>query len=155
MTLYSESQQSNIEAYINAQPEARQSPLRQLLETIKKALPEGFELQMQYNMIGFVVPKTLYPKGYHCTPEEPLPFMHIANQKHFIAVYHMGIYANPELLEWFMSSYEALSIGKLDMGKSCIRFKKMDKIPYDLIGELASKISPEGYVALYEQAFRK
>lgn len=155
MINYVKGHETFIEEYIEAQDTGRQEAINQLVRTIKDHLPEGFEIQMQYNMIGFVVPKTLYPKGYHCAPEEPLPFMHIANQKHFIAVYHMGIYANPELLEWFVSSYEALSIGKLDMGKSCIRFKKIDKIPYDLIGELASKISPESFVELYEKAFRK
>lgn len=155
MIIYASGQEALINQYIMAQAPERQGALNQLLQTISSKLPPGFELQMQYNMMGFVVPKSLYPKGYHCAPEEPLPFMHIANQKHFIAVYHMGIYANPELLEWFVSSYEALNIGKLDMGKSCIRFKKMDKIPYDLIGELATKISPESYIELYERAFRK
>lgn len=144
-----------IEQYVLEQPLERQTALRKLLEVISNHLPEGFEMQMQYKMIGFVVPKTIYPKGYHCTPEEPLPFMHIANQKNFIAVYHMGIYADLGLLDWFVKSFEALNIGKLDMGKSCIRFKKMEKIPYDLIAELAGKMSPKAYIALYENNFIK
>lgn len=151
---YTKGHEVLIEQYVMAQAIERQSALTQLVQTFRAQMPDGFELQMQYGMIGFVVPKALYPKGYHCKPEEPLPFMHIASQKNFIAVYHMGLYANPELLKWFVKRYEALMIGKLDMGKSCIRFKKMDKIPFELLGELAAKLSPEDYVILYERSFR-
>jgi hypothetical protein len=106
-------------------------------------------------MLCYVVPFSLYPSGYHCDPKLPLPFFSLASQKNFIALYHMGIYANPELLEWFVSEYPKHSKQKLDMGKSCIRFKKMDQIPYDLIAELLTKISPEEWIEIYEKAFKR
>jgi hypothetical protein len=106
-------------------------------------------------MIGFVVPHEIYPNGYHCDPKLPLPFANIASQKNFIGFYHMGIYANPELLEWFVKEYPKHSDTKLDMGKSCVRFKKMDKIPYDLIGKLMRKMSVDNWIKLYEQNIKK
>ncbi|PZQ85019.1 MAG: hypothetical protein DI548_09085, partial [Flavobacterium johnsoniae] len=85
----------------------------------------------------------------------PLPFLSLASQKNFIALYHMGIYADPKLLDWFVNEYPKHSKLKLDMGKSCIRLKKMDQIPYELLGELFGKISPEKWIEMYEGAFRK
>lgn len=128
----------------------RQAAFEKLKQTIDDHLPEGFEETIQSGMISYVVPHSIYPKGYHVNPKEPLPFLALANQKGYIALYHMGIYADKSLLDWFGRAYEALNIGKLDMGKSCIRFKKMEKIPYDLIGELCSKLSVENYINLYE-----
>lgn len=113
-------------------------------------LPIGYEEIIQYGMIGYVVPHAIYPEGYNVNPKEPLPFIGLGNQKAYISLYHMGIYADRLLLEWFVKSYEELNIGKLDMGKSCIRFKKIDKIPLELIGELCSKMSVESYVSIYE-----
>jgi hypothetical protein len=113
-------------------------------------LPKGFEEQMSYGMLGYVVPHSIYPEGYHCNPKLPLPFMNIASQKNFIALYHMGIYAIPELLEWFTSEYPKHSSQKLDIGKSCIRFKKLDQIPFDLIAELAGKMTVEDWINCYE-----
>lgn len=139
-----------IEAYLQGVEAQRLLALRTLMSTIETHLPEGFEGQFQYKMIGYVVPKTLYPAGYHCAPEEPLPFLHVANQKNFIALYHMGIYMDNSLLQWFQEAYANLNIGKLDMGKSCIRFKKVDKIPYELIGQLCEKMTPDMYIARYE-----
>lgn len=110
---------------------------------------------MSYGMIGYVVPHSLYPDGYHCTPALPLPFMNIANQKNFIAFYHMGIYAEPELLKWFVDEYNALGLRKLDMGKSCMRFKKWEEIPFDLIGKLVAKRSPEDWIKVYEANYKK
>lgn len=136
-------------------PEERRKIIEALRKVIKQNLPKGFEEQMNYGMIGYVVPHTLYPGGYHCKPSDPLPFMNIASQKNFIAIYHMGMYADPSLLKWFTEAYAQRVKGKLDMGKSCIRFKKPDQIPVDLIGELASKMSPQQWIQLYEQAFRK
>ena len=115
----------------------------------------GFEEVMSYGMIGYVVPHSLYPDGYHCTPALPLPFMNIANQKNFIAFYHMGIYAEPELLEWFLSEYKAFNLRKLDMGKSCMRFKKWEEIPFELIDQLVARRSPEDWIAIYESQFKK
>lgn len=143
------------EDYINQLPEDRKEPIKKLRAVIKKNIPKGFEEMISYGMIGYVVPHTLYPKGYHCTPELPLPFMNIASQKNFIAVYHMGAYAKKELIDWFVSEYPKHCKRKLDMGKSCIRFKNIDDIPYALIGELASKMTVKEWITIYEQAFVK
>lgn len=144
-----------INAYIDALDADRAAVVLKLFNTIKKALPKGFEATISYGMIGFVVPFDLYPKGYHCKPSLQLPFINLASQKNFVAIYHMGIYAKPDLMDWFVKSYASLGIGKLDMGKSCIRFKKMESIPYDLIAELCSKMSPQDWITCYESAFIK
>ncbi len=146
---------NNIADYIQSLPEERQEAIIALQKVIRENLPKGFEEMMNYGMIGFVVPHKLYPSGYHCDPKLPLPFINLASQKNFLALYHMGIYADSELYDWFISEYPKHSKQKLDIGKSCIRFKKMEQIPYQLIGELASKISPQHWIELYEQAFRK
>lgn len=143
-------QYSTPEDYIAMQPIERQVALEQLRQVIQANLPEGYQETIQYGMIGYVVPHTLYSKGYHVNPKEPLPFIALANQKGYIAFYHLGIYADQSLLEWFVKSYEALNIGKLDMGKSCIRFKKIDKLPLELVGELCSKLTVEAYIQMYE-----
>lgn len=146
----------NTEAEILANlPEDRKEPFTKLHETILKNLPKGFEPGISYGMIGYVVPHTLYPAGYHCKPSEPLPFASLASQKASINFYHMGIYAKPELLEWFVTQYPKHSSQKLDMGKSCIRFKKPEHIPYDLIGELMTKMSVEEWINLYESNLKK
>ena len=118
--------------------------------TLSQHLPEGFTERMSYGMIGYVVPHSLYPKGYHVDPKLPLPFINLASQKNYIALYHMGLYSNQEVLDWFTGAWKEQVPYKLDMGKSCIRFKKMDNVPYDLIGELAGRISPRDWIALYE-----
>jgi len=142
------------EEYINQLPEERQDSFNKLRNTIIKHLPLGFEERMSYGMIGYVVPKSLYPAGYHCDPKLPLPFVNIASQKNFIALYHMGIYTDPELLQWFQSEYAQQCKYKLDMGKNCVRFKKMDDIPFDLIAELMEKMTPEDWINRYESAFK-
>lgn len=139
------------EEYIINQSVERQDALNHLRAVIKANLPNGFEETIQYNMVGYVVPHSIYPKGYHVNPKEPLPFLAFANQKGFIALYHIGIYADKNLQEWFEKSYSLLGIGKLDMGKSCIRFKNISKIPYELIGELCTKISVDEYIEIYEK----
>ena len=141
--------------YVEKVPEERRPSFERLRETVLDHLPAGFEEVMSYGMIGYVVPHSLYPDGYHCTPALPLPFMNIANQKNFIAFYHMGIYAEPELLEWFLSEYKALNLRKLDMGKSCMRFKKWEEIPFELIGQLVAKRSPQDWIAVYESQLKK
>ena len=141
--------------YIDQLPEERKEPMKKLRAIIKKNLPKGFEECINYNMIGYVVPHETYPNGYHCNPKLPLPFMNIASQKNFIAVYHSGIYAKKELLDWFVNEYAKHAKRKLDMGKSCIRFKKMDDIPFDLIGELATKLTPKQWIDIYESAVKK
>jgi uncharacterized protein YdhG (YjbR/CyaY superfamily) len=143
-------QAASPDEYIEKIPEDRKVAMSKLRSVIKDNLPAGFKETMSYGMIGYVVPHSLYPAGYHCTPELPLPFMNIASQKNFIAVYHMGIYANKELLAWFVSEYPKHSNLKLDMGKSCIRFKKPEQIPFELIAELASKMTCDEWIAIYE-----
>lgn len=139
------------EAYINELPEDRKLVIEKLRKTILENLPEGFEETMSYGMIGYVVPHSIYPRGYHCNPKEPLPCMSIASQKHFVAVYHMGVYANKDLLDWFVQEYTKQMKTKLDMGKSCIRFKKMNQIPYELIGELCRKITLEQWISMFSE----
>ena len=139
------------DTYIAALPEERQIAIQKLRDCLKKNLPEGFEETMSYGMIGYVVPHTLYPNGYHVNPKLPLPFINIASQKNYIALYHMGIYADPKLLDWFTSEYPKHVATKLDMGKSCVRFKKVERIPFDLITELATKMKPEEWITLYEK----
>ena len=141
--------------YIAQIPEERKKPMQKLRKTILKNIPKGFEETMNYGMIGYVVPHTLYPDGYHCDPKLPLPFMNIASQKNFIAVYHSGVYADKKMLDWFTSEFPKHSSRKLDMGKSCIRFKNIDEIPYDLIGELASKIEVREWIDMYESKVKK
>lgn len=135
------------------QPEDRIEPFNKLHEVIVKNLPEGFEPGISYGGLGYVIPHKLYPAGYHCKPSEPLPFAGIASQKNSINFYHMGIYADPKLLDWFVNEYPKHSKQKLDMGKSCIRFKKFEEIPYKLIGELMKKITAQEWIKKYELAF--
>ena len=143
-----QSKASTVEEYLNELPEDRIAAMLQLQKTIKKNLPKGFSEEMNYGMLGYVVPHKLYPAGYHCDPKLPLPFL-------AIAIYHMGIYADPKLHDWFINAYAELNIGKLDMGKSCIRFKNPAKIPFDLIGQLVSKMSPQQWIAMYESNYKK
>jgi hypothetical protein len=141
--------------YLELIPDDRKSAMNRLRQTILDNLPEGFEETMSYGMIGYVVPHTLYPAGYHCDPKLPLPFLAIASQKHFIAFYHMAIYADKSLHDWFTSELSKLSKLKLNMGKSCTRFKKPDDIPFNLIGQLVQKISVEKWIEMYEAVIKK
>ena len=143
------------EEYINQVPEERQETLKNLQQTINKNLPEGFEEGIQYGMIGYYVPHSKYRDGYHCKPTEPLPFMSFASQKNSVNLYHMGIYAIPEIHDWFVNEYPKHCKRKLDMGKSCIRFKKMEEIPFDLIAELCKKITVEEWINVYETNIKK
>ena len=117
---------NNILEYKKNVPEDKKDVFDKLMKTIRENIPKGFSEELSYGIPAWVVPHSLYPKGYHCSPELPLPFVSIASQKNFIALYHMGIYATPELLDWFMKEYPKHSKRKLDMGKSCIRFKEME-----------------------------
>lgn len=141
--------------YVELIPEDRKPVINRLRKIIHDNLPKGFEEIMNYGMIGYVVPHSLYPAGYHCDPKLPLPFLAIASQKNFIAVYHMAVYADKDLYDWFITEYSKFSKTKPDMGKSCMRFKKPDDIPFELIGKLVQKISPEKWIAMYEENFRK
>jgi hypothetical protein len=139
--------------YMNELPEDRKPIMQALREAILTNLPEGFQEIMQYGMLSYVVPHSIYPSGYHCTPKLPLPFLSLASQKNFIAVYHMGMYAENSILEWFTAEYPKHSKSKLDMGKSCIRFKKITDIPVALIGELASKMTVQEWITVYEKNY--
>lgn len=150
-----QSQARNVSEYLEEVPNERKESFSQLRKTIVVNLPEGFQEEMSYGMIGYVVPHRLYPAGYHCSPNLPLPFVNLASQKNYIALYHMGLYANPEILAWFVKEHPNHSQAKLDMGKSCIRFKKPEQIPFDLIGELMKKISVEDWIKCYEKTIKK
>ena len=144
------SEETTPDKYIASLPADRKEAMTKLRNEILKNLPKGFEERMTYGMIGYVVPHSIYPDGYHCDPKLPLGFANFASQKNFIAFYHMGIYANQELLKWFKTEYPKHTDAKLDMGKSCIRFKNPDKIPYKLFGELMKKISVKDWIRMYE-----
>lgn len=146
---------TKVSEYLTEISEERQQAFNKLRQTILKNIPKGFEECMIYGMVGYVVPHSIYPKGYHCDPKLPLSFTSIASQKNFIALYHMGIYMNPKLLEWFTSEFLKHSKHKLDIGKSCIRFKKWGAIPFALIGELMTKISVQDYITDYESLLKK
>ena len=141
--------------YIENLPEDKREVIKKLRQTILENLPEGFAETISYKMLGYVVPHSLYPSGYHCNPNEPLPFISIAAQKSHYAIYHMGLYADPDLMGWFETEYSKISNKKLDKGKSCLRFKKVDDIPFELIGELTRKITPNQWIENYEAKIRK
>ncbi|MDX1418321.1 MAG: DUF1801 domain-containing protein [Rubricoccaceae bacterium] len=143
------------DAYLEALPPERQDAVRRLLDTLRHHLPEGFEETMAYGMPAFVVPHSRYPDGYHCDPEQPLPFVSVANQKGHVGLYHMGIYADPDLLDWFQTEWPNHVPTKLDMGKACIRFKRMDRIPYDLVAQLAERVTPDDWIERYEAAVKR
>ncbi len=145
---------STPEEYISALSKERKQAMTDLRMVIKKNLPKGFVEVISYGMISYVVPHSLYPQGYHCDPAKPLWLSGIASQKNFIAIYHMGIYADENLLKWFKQEYEKTKL-KLDMGKSCIRFKKPEQIPFVLIGELAAKLTPKRWIEIYERQVKK
>ena len=150
-----QSKASTPEQYIAELPEDRKEVMQKLRDTVKKNLPKGFEETMQYGMLGYVVPHNIYPDGYHCNPKDALPFMALASQKNHISFYHMGIYSNPDLMKWFTEEYPKHASGKLDMGKSCIRFKNPKKIPFELLGELTTKVSVAEWIAKYESILKR
>ena len=146
---------STVEEYISQLPNERKEVVKKLQTIIRENLPEGFEEGINYNMIGYYVPHSKYPDGYHCDPKLPLPFMNLASQKNSVNLYHSGIYAKKELHDWFVTEYPKHCKRKLDMGKSCIRFKKMDDIPYELVAELCTKMSVDEWISTYESAIKK
>lgn len=146
---------ATVDSYVDSLPVASQEVINRIRSVIKKNLPKGFAECMQYGMIGYSVPLSMYPKGYHCDPSQPLPFISLAAQKNSINLYHMGMYADPAMAEWFSGAYQKEVKKKPDMGKSCVRFKDPAKIPFELIGKLVSKMTPADWVKLYEKSFRK
>jgi len=151
MQIYAET----VEGYIALLPEDRKEAIRKLRKSVLDNLPEGFIETISYGMIGYVVPHSIYPKGYHVDPKLPLPFINIASQKNFISLYHMGLYADKGLLEWFVKEYSIYSKSRLDMGKSCIRFKDVARIPFSLIGKLTSRISVNEWIQIYESQLKR
>ena len=145
----------DVEDYVSQIPEERKPVFNKLIEIIRANIPAEFTEQLSYGMPGWVIPLSMYPEGYHCKADTPLPFASLASQKNFIALYHMGVYANPELYKWFTEEYAKQCKYKLDMGKSCVRLKKMDDIPFELIGELFKKISANEWIAKYESEIKK
>ena len=145
----------NVKEYIDQVPEDRKKALQNIRKVLKANLPKGFKECISYNMPSFVVPHSLYPDGYHCDPKVALPFVSFASQKNFIALYHSGIYADKDVHDWWVNEYPKHSKTKLDMGKSCIRFKNPDKIPLELIGELATKFTPEKWIEIYERNIKR
>jgi uncharacterized protein YdhG (YjbR/CyaY superfamily) len=150
-----QSKATTVDQYLSELPEDRQSAMEKLRNTIVKNLPKGFKEGLGYGMIGYCVPHSIYPNGYHCDPRLPLPFLSLASQKNGISLYHMGVYADPGILKWFTEEYAKAGVGKLDMGKSCIRFKKPEQIPYKLIGELCKKITVDKWIELYEKNLKR
>ncbi|MFN5417739.1 MAG: DUF1801 domain-containing protein [Flavobacteriia bacterium] len=150
-----QSKAATVEQYLTELPDERQEAMNSLRQIIVNNLPEGFNETMSYGMITYCVPHSTYPDGYHCDPKQALPFVSVASQKNFIAIYHMGIYAMPELLSWFLEEFPKHSKKKLDMGKSCIRFKKLEDIPFDLIAELMQKITVQDWIECYETNYKK
>lgn len=146
---------ATIAEYLEGLSPERRAVMDQLRNVINQHLPKGFQEVISYGMIGWVVPHSLYPSGYHCDPKLPLPFLSIASQKNFVALYHMGMYSDPALLNWFTAEYPKHCKTKLDMGKSCVRLKKMEDIPYQLIGELASKVTVDQWIETYEKALKR
>lgn len=141
--------------YLAELADDRREVISKLRGIINDNLPKGFEECMNYGMLGWVVPHSIYPAGYHCTPELPLPFLALASQKNFVALYHSGVYADKKMYDWFVREYPKHVDTKLDMGKSCIRFKNMSKIPYELIKELVSKMTPAEWIELYEKNVKR
>ena len=146
---------SSPDQYFQLIPDVRKPAMNKLRQTILDNLPKGFEETISYGMIGYVVPHSVYPPGYHCDPKLPLPFIATASQKNFVAFYHMAIYADKSLYDWFVAEYSNHSKSKLDIGKSCIRFKKPDQIPFELIGQLVQKVSVEKWIDIYETQIKK
>lgn len=149
-----QSKATTVPEYIDSLPADRKKAIVAIRKAILKNLPKGFEEVMSYGMIGYVVPHKLYPAGYHCDPKLPLPFISIASQKNYISFYHMALYEG-ELLDWFREEWKEVSTKKLDMGKCCVRFKKPEDVPVDLLGELVSKVTPKQWIAYYESQIKK
>ena len=149
-----QSSATTVSDYLLLCPENQKHHMGKLRKTILENLPEWFQECMNYGMIGYVVPHSIYPAGYHCDPKLPLPFLGLAYQKNSINFYHMAIYADKNLYDWFVAEYPKYSNAKLDMGKSCVRFKKPEAIPYQLIAELCTKISLQDGITLYETNLR-
>ncbi|MBX2962286.1 MAG: DUF1801 domain-containing protein [Cyclobacteriaceae bacterium] len=148
-----QSKAKTVTEYMESLPDDRKKIITAMRKAVKKNLPKGFKETMQYGMISYVVPRSLYPAGYHANPNDELPFISIASQKNHIALYHMMVYQG-DLHDWFVKEWKKATDKKLDMGKSCIRFRNANDVPLALIGKLSSKITPAMWIKVYsgEQA---
>jgi len=146
---------SSIETYLNSLSKDRKESVQKIIKVVEDNIPFGYSKIMNYNMPSFVIPHSIYPDGYHVTPVLPLPFIGVASQKNHIGFYHMGLYANPKLLDWFISEYPKFCTSKLDMGKSCVKFKNMNNIPYELIGELSKQMTTKEWINIYEKNIKR
>ncbi|GAB4161633.1 MAG: DUF1801 domain-containing protein [Candidatus Dojkabacteria bacterium] len=142
---------SEVEKYIAALPEDRKKAILEIRNAILTNLPKGFKETLNHGTIGYVVPHSLYPGGYHCDPKSPLPSINLASKANGFSLYHMGIYADPNLYNWFVDEYKRLVGKNPDIGKSCIRFKRMNEIPLQLIGDLISKVSANDWISQYSK----
>lgn len=141
------------EEYIDSLPEDRKKIISDIRKVILKNLPKGFKEGIGYGMLCYSVPHSLYPPGYHVDPKMPLGLISIASQKNHISLYHMCLYAGP-LLKWFQDEWKKVSSKKLDIGKSCVRFKKPEDVPLELIGRLAARLTPQQWIEIYENALK-
>jgi uncharacterized protein YdhG (YjbR/CyaY superfamily) len=146
---------STVADYLEQLPADRRPWVERLLQTLRTHLPPGFTETISYGMPAFVVGHERYPAGYHCDPKLPLPFISIGSQKAAVTIYHMGLYADGDLLRWFEKRWVESGAGKLDMGKSCVRFKKPEQVPWGLLEDLAGRMTPDDWVSTYERAFKR
>lgn len=144
-----QSKATTVAQYLAALPDDRRKTLDAVRRVIRKNLDKNFEEGIQYGMIGYYVPHRVYPPGYHCDPKQPLPYVALASQKNYMSLYLMCIYGHDELRDSFEAAW-AKSGKKLDMGKSCIRFKKLDDLALDVIGQAIKKTPAKKFVAHYE-----
>ena len=149
-----QSKSKSVKEYLAELPPERRAAIQTVREVILKNLPKGYEEVMQYGMIGYVVPHRIYPAGYHCDPKLPLPFAALASQKNHMAVYFIHIYLHKEAESWFRQTYKA-SGKKLNMGKSCVRFEKLEDLPLEVIGKAVAKVPVKNYIELYEKAIKR
>jgi hypothetical protein len=146
-----QSKATTVEQYLAELPIDRRKALQALRTAILKNLPSGYEEGMQYGMIGYFVPHSVYPPGYHCDPAQPLPFAGLASQKNHMSIYLMCVYGDSEQAAWFRQAW-AKTGKKLDMGKSCVRFKKIDEVPLAVIGEAIRRVPAKKFIEYYEAA---
>lgn len=144
-----QSKATTVDDYLKELPEDRRAAISKVRQVIRKNLPKGVAEGMQYGMIGYFVPHKVYPPGYHCDPKQPLPFAALASQKNYMSVYLCSLYQRPSEEGWVRERFAAAG-KKLDMGKSCIRFKKLEDLPLDVVGEAVARFSVADYVSQYE-----
>lgn len=144
------SRATNIKEYLAELPEDRRKAIKIVRDVILKNLPKGYEEILQNGAIGYVVPHSIYPAGYHCDPKQPLPYVGLASQKNHMAIYMMCIYSDPDQEKWFRDAWTKTGL-KLDMGKSCVRFKKIEDVPLDVVGKAIKRVPVKKFIDFYEK----